>query len=311
MSGRQAYKQSLQPAPAPAADTYPVCSANSGHHAVLTLTVSAFLCLLFFVCLSLCVLSVHNHHHHHHPSLQAEAANPQCHLVLVEDPSEVLDELETQGDAHTVTRAADFYRRQEQYRQQRRTRLTARQQRLAALELRAQQEQQQQQDTVEAEAAAGASGSTPLPGAWMASVEAASSVAAASADRRSSSSATSPLLAPEASDSSIASIDGQPLKVVVHSGADGGSSSVGVLVLPPVAASPRGSGSGSLSSIGTDEDTCGICFDNNNHVAVKYCGHRLCVDCYRKVWELSGGDSTCPFCRARLEGYMYLDWPLE
>jgi hypothetical protein len=79
-----------------------------------------------------------------------------------------------------------------------------------------------------------------------------------------------------------------------------------------VPASPLGSRSiRSMSSITADEDTCGICFDNNNHVAIKYCGHRLCVDCYRKVWELSGGDSTCPFCRARLEGYMYLDWPLE
>jgi hypothetical protein len=40
-------------------------------------------------------------------------------------------------------------------------------------------------------------------------------------------------------------------------------------------------------------------------------GHRLCVSCYRRVWELSAGAATCPFCRAPLEGYAYLDWPLE
>jgi hypothetical protein len=81
--------------------------------------------------------------------------------------------------------------------------------------------------------------------------------------------------------------------------------------------SSRGSGLAGLGSPGSgsglsdDEDVCGVCFDNSQHVAIKYCGHRLCVDCYRRVWEITGGSATCPFCRARLEGYMYLDWPLE
>jgi hypothetical protein len=34
--------------------------------------------------------------------MQAEAANPACHLVLVENPAEVLDELEGHGDAQQV-----------------------------------------------------------------------------------------------------------------------------------------------------------------------------------------------------------------
>jgi hypothetical protein len=121
-------------------------------------------------------------------------------------------------------------------------------------------------------------------------------------------------LLPEHSTDSVASIDGQPLRVVVHSSGSNDSGDAAAAAAAGGSSGAPGSsprGSGSLSSITTDEDTCGICFDNNNHVAIKYCGHRLCVDCYRKVWELSGGGSTCPFCRAKLEGYMYLDWPLE
>ena len=202
--------------------------------------------------------------------------------------------------------------------------MQARQQKLAELEAKAreqQQQQQQEQDAAGQAAVAAAAGDAGEPagsvGAWIAAGDVSPTAAAAAGPDSGSSSA---LLAPEASDSSIASIDGQPLKVVVHSAAcssadataaAAGSSSTPAAALLPPAAAPSPPGSGSLSSITTDEDTCGICFDNNNHVAVKYCGHRLCVDCYRKVWELSGGDSTCPFCRARLEGYMYLDWPLE
>jgi hypothetical protein len=37
---------------------------------------------------------------------QAEAANPQCHLVLVEDPAEVMDELEAQGDSLQVSQGS-------------------------------------------------------------------------------------------------------------------------------------------------------------------------------------------------------------
>jgi hypothetical protein len=208
-----------------------------------------------------------------------------------------------------MARATDFYQRQAQYRQQRRSRMLARQQRLAQLEQKAQQqqEQQQQQDQQAAQGQQQPASPTPAaehqaaqPAAWMASTDAHSG---------------GPGITTEPSGSSIVSIEGQPLKVVVHSGSSGSNdgtdaaaaAAAGSSVL--VGASSRG-GSGSLSSITTDEDTCGICFDNNNHVAIKYCGHRLCVDCYRKVWELSGGDSTCPFCRAKLEGYMYLDSPL-
>jgi hypothetical protein len=35
-------------------------------------------------------------------AVQAEAANPACQLVLVEDPAEVLDELEGRADPHQV-----------------------------------------------------------------------------------------------------------------------------------------------------------------------------------------------------------------
>jgi hypothetical protein len=205
-----------------------------------------------------------------------------------------------------VARASDFYQRQEQYRQQRRGRLQARQQRLAQMQAAAavaaaaasQQEQEQQhvqQDEESAAAGAGAmSSSTAQSAAWI----------AGPADAGVS--AQAPGLTTEHSTSSIASIDGQPLRVVVHSG-NSGSDEAAAAGSDDIAGGSKGSGN--LSSITTDEDTCGICFDNNNHVAVKYCGHRLCVDCYRQVWQLSGVDSTCPFCRARLEGYMYLDDP--
>jgi hypothetical protein len=204
-----------------------------------------------------------------------------------------------------VAHAADFYQRQEQYRQQRRSRLQARQQRLAQLQAAAaaaaaaasqeQEQQHVQQDDESAAAGAGASSSsTAQSAAWIAG-PADAGVAP-----------HGPALTTEHSTSSIASIDGQPLRVVVHSG---GSGSDGAAAAGSDDVTGGSKGSGNLSSITTDEDTCGICFDNNNHVAVKYCGHRLCVDCYRQVWQLSGGDSTCPFCRARLEGYMYLDDP--
>lgn len=195
-----------------------------------------------------------------------------------------------------VARASDFYQRQDQYRQQRRSRLLARQQRLAQLEQAARQQQEQQQQAQQEGEQQGRQ-STPGADASTAAAWIAGPADAADAGR-------APGLTPENSGSSIASIDGQPLRVVVHSGssdaAAGGSD-------PGSAGGSKGSGN--LSSITNDEDTCGICFDNNNHVAVKYCGHRLCVDCYRQVWQLSGGDSTCPFCRARLEGYMYIDDP--
>lgn len=199
-----------------------------------------------------------------------------------------------------LARATDFYERQEQYKQQRRSRILARQQRLAQLEQKAAQQQQHQQEA-QAQPAKEQLQSEPLTGAQQGAQP-----AAWIADADSS----GPGITTEPSGSSIASIDGQPLRVVVHFGSsgsnDGAEAAAGSSCIAGDA-TRGGSGGGSLSSITTDEDTCGICFDNNNHVAIKYCGHRLCVDCYRKVWELSGGDSTCPFCRARLEGYMYLD----
>lgn len=188
---------------------------------------------------------------------QAEVASPHCHLVLVEDPAEVLEELETEGDMQQAARAADFFKQQEQYRQQRRQRLAAKQQR----------RQQLEQRLIAAEAAAAAAkeagnGQAVAPGAVVASP----SAAAGASEQQ------------QAPNSPLASQDSK---------------------------------APSLSSVTTDEDVCGVCFDNTNHVAIKYCGHRLCVDCYRKVWELSGMASTCPFCRAKLEGYLYLDWPLD
>jgi hypothetical protein len=190
-----------------------------------------------------------------------------------------------------------------------------------------QQQQQQQSQQAEgsasalpAAAAAAGAGSAAAAAAgapqaaWVAGAGAAAAAGASGVVRSSSSSGPGLLgLLPEHSTDSVASIDGQPLRVVVHSSGSSGGGDAATAVAGgssgALGSSPRGSGS--LSSITTDEDTCGICFDNSNHVAIKYCGHRLCVDCYRKVWELSGGGSTCPFCRAKLEGYMYLDWPLE
>jgi hypothetical protein len=197
--------------------------------------------------------------------------------------------------------------------------MVARQQRLLALEQKAaqQQEQEQQQEQQESpaeqeqqqqqEGQAAAQPSTTAAGATPPAAAGSPHSAWMAAD------AAGPSITTEPSGSSIASIDGQPLRVVVQSGsssdhAEAGASGRSSGALPGVG-SPKGSGS--MSSITTDEDTCGICFDNSNHVAIKYCGHRLCVDCYRKVWELSSSDSTCPFCRARLEGYVYIDWPLE
>lgn len=202
-----------------------------------------------------------------------------------------------------LARASDFYQRQEQYRQQRRSRILARQQRLAQL---SEQTAQQQAESEQPPTAAASAGDTPAfqqPAAWIAD----STSPAAGAG---SSSSSGMGLTAEPSGSSIASIDGQPLKVVVHSSGSndgGGPDAAAAAGSSGLAARGSPGGSGSLSSMTADEDTCGICFDNNNHVAIKYCGHRLCVDCYRKVWELSVGDSTCPFCRSRLEGYMYLD----
>lgn len=75
-----------------------------------------------------------------------------------------------------------------------------------------------------------------------------------------------------------------------------------------------------------DDGTCGICFDaslaDGGGVALRYCGHHLCISCYRRVWEVVGAaprpppanaaavssatTPLCPFCRSRLLGYYYL-----
>eukprot|EP00879_Flechtneria_rotunda_P033827 GHRR01037637.1.p1 GENE.GHRR01037637.1~~GHRR01037637.1.p1 ORF type:complete len:211 (-),score=90.64 GHRR01037637.1:332-964(-) len=208
--------------------------------------------------------------------MEAEGRSPHCHLVLVEEPSEVLDDLEKQGDTQQAARAADFFKRQEQYRQQRRQRMQARQQRLQRLE----------------QSAAAATGTA---------------IAAASPEGSAAAQGLSPQSSTTNNDDERHASPWRAVIVPQHSSADQQNGSVigGSSIND---SSPRHSPS--LSTITTDEDTCGICFDNSNHVAIKYCGHRLCVDCYRKVWELSGTESTCPFCRARLEGYLYLDWPL-
>lgn len=207
---------------------------------------------------------------------QAEAASPHCHLVLVEQPADVLEELQKDGDIAQVIRATDFFKRQEQYRQQRRQRMLAKQQRRRQLE----------QQLIAAEAAAAAA----REAAGRDIETGASSEAQASA---ASSSSTSSSVAGTAAGAAAVS---SPRKEQQQ---------------PPSPLASQGSQAPSLSSGTTDEDTCGVCFDNNTHVAIKYCGHRLCVDCYRKVWEISGMASSCPFCRARLEGYLYLDWPLD
>ena len=74
------------------------------------------------------------------------------------------------------------------------------------------------------------------------------------------------------------------------------------------------------SSDGSDSGgQCRICFDaslrDGGGVALRFCGHFLCVSCYRRVWEVAttsrpSGDHAagplCPFCRSKLEGYYYL-----
>ncbi|WIA41820.1 hypothetical protein OEZ86_009150 [Tetradesmus obliquus] len=231
--------------------------------------------------------------------MEAEAASPHCHLVLVEEPQEVLDELNKAGETIHALRAAEFFKRQEQYRAARRQRLAARQQRLLRLKEQA-AAARAAEVAAAAEAAredsAGGSSSSQEPDIEAPAAAAAAAAAAAmdpsNSDARSTA-ASAASAASAAADTTVAA---------------GSSSSAEI----PVPASPLGSGSvRSASSLTADEDTCGICFDNCNHVAIKYCGHRLCVDCYRKVWELSGTGSSCPFCRARPEGYLYLDWPLE
>uniref|UniRef100_A0A383V493 RING-type domain-containing protein n=1 Tax=Tetradesmus obliquus TaxID=3088 RepID=A0A383V493_TETOB len=247
--------------------------------------------------------------------MEAEAASPHCHLVLVEEPQEVLDELNKAGETIHALRAAEFFKRQEQYRAARRQRLAARQQRLLRLEEQAATARAAEAAAAEAagEDSAGDGSSSQEP-----DIEAPAAAAAAAVDPSTSDASSIAASAASAAADTTAAAGGSssaeiPVLAEVPAAAAAaaaasGSSSAEI----PVPASPLGSGSvRSASSLTADEDTCGICFDNCNHVAIKYCGHRLCVDCYRKVWELSGTGSSCPFCRARLEGYLYLDWPLE
>ncbi|KAI8475977.1 MAG: hypothetical protein J3K34DRAFT_516896 [Monoraphidium minutum] len=249
--------------------------------------------------------------------MEAEASSGGVSLVLVEDPREVLERLrggrgEGGRDAGSggaaaapeYTRVVEFYQRQEQQRAARRARRQARQQRAAAKAAAAAaaaagRAQRQAAAARKAGAAwlplaAGEGGAVAGSGG---SDGAASAAAAAAAvpGRPSSPFAVEAPHGP-APDAAAAAAAGE-LERRASGGSGGG-------------ASGSGSGSGPPSTQ-ADEDTCGVCFDNEDHVAIKYCGHRLCVSCYRRVWELSGGAATCPFCRAPLEGYGYLDWPLE
>jgi hypothetical protein len=241
--------------------------------------------------------------------------------VLVEEPAEVLEQLEKEGDVQQAAKAADFFKRQEVYQQQRRQRMAARDQRLRRLE----------QLAVE-DAAAVAAAMT----ATMADADDCSGCAAGRADSSikidmmnaaTEVAAAAPAGRHELPDSSSEGVEAAASPLSSNPSLPGSASSGSVTGAAPSAsaaapataaddiiqgaAAARAESFASGSSLTTDEDTCGICFDNNNHVAIKYCGHMLCVDCYRKMWELNGSSSSCPFCRAHLDGYVYLSWPLE
>ncbi|GBF95349.1 hypothetical protein Rsub_07777 [Raphidocelis subcapitata] len=240
--------------------------------------------------------------------MAAEAASGRVELVLVEDSREALERLAAPaggpggggeeggvagaaaagggggaragggwgGVADDAARAADFYRRLEEYRAARRARLAGRARRAAARaggagEQQQQQQQQQQQGEEQQQQAAATAAAEEPPAVGPRGSGGSGSGGAAP---------PSPRSPPAARAAAAAAAAGPP--------------------------SPSGA-----SSSAADEDTCGVCFDNENHVAIKCCGHRLCVACYRRVWELSAGAATCPFCRAPLEGYAYLAWPLD
>ncbi len=85
--------------------------------------------------------------------------------------------------------------------------------------------------------------------------------------------------------------------------------------------SPSGASSSALSTASADQ--CVICFDRAVAVQLRGCCHRLCVGCYRQVWELAAGGAgagqrgsrpskpPCPFCRVPISGFDYLGEWLE
>lgn len=52
-----------------------------------------------------------------------------------------------------------------------------------------------------------------------------------------------------------------------------------------------------------DGDSCAICFDRLNHVAVHGCGHQLCMECAMQLCMVGTGIPLCPFCRASINGF--------
>ena len=50
----------------------------------------------------------------------------------------------------------------------------------------------------------------------------------------------------------------------------------------------------------TQENTCGICFENYPNVILHPCKHRICVNCHNQMYVKS-----CPYCRGPIEKCQY------
>jgi hypothetical protein len=78
----------------------------------------------------------------------------------------------------------------------------------------------------------------------------------------------------------------------------------------PALDAPGSPASAAGSASAASEDLCGVCFDAANHVALRPCRHQLCGQCYREVSSSHASlQAPCPFCRGRIEGFSYLQWP--
>ncbi|GAX77286.1 hypothetical protein CEUSTIGMA_g4732.t1 [Chlamydomonas eustigma] len=52
------------------------------------------------------------------------------------------------------------------------------------------------------------------------------------------------------------------------------------------------------------EDTCAVCFDEGDFVAIQECGHKICVDCALELLKVHPADEVpCPFCRGKISGF--------
>ncbi len=60
----------------------------------------------------------------------------------------------------------------------------------------------------------------------------------------------------------------------------------------------------------SDPDGCGVCMSAPNSLTIRECGHKLCVQCYRRLVKPEIKNAvTCPFCRGPINGFEYTGWP--